>query len=80
MSSKPEFKAAYLRSMQPVIDLLNNRFTRTKLKESPLSTYTGANESEIQEMFDEVLQIDTTLQADKLVKKNRKRLKAGSHL
>ena len=72
-SSKPEFKAAYLRSMQPVIDLLNNRFTRTKLKESPLSTYTGANESEIQEMFDEVLQIDTTLQADKLVQKELKK-------
>ena len=37
-SSKPEFKAAYLQSMQPVIDLLNGRFTRMKLKDSPLST------------------------------------------
>lgn len=30
VSSKSEFKAAYLRSMQPVIDLLNGRFTRMK--------------------------------------------------
>ena len=43
-SSKPEFKAAYLQSMQPVIDLLNGRFTRMKLKDSPLSTYTGASD------------------------------------
>ena len=44
-----------------------------KLKDSPLTTYTGANESEIQEMFDEVLQIDSTLQVDKLVQKELKK-------
>ncbi len=73
VSSKPEFKAAYLKSMQPVIDLLNDQFARTKLKESTFRTFTGANESDIQQMFDEVLQIDNTLQIDKLVKKELKK-------
>ena len=73
VSSKPEFKAAYLKSMQPVIDLLNGRFTRMKLKGSPLSAYAGANESEIQEIFGEVLQIDITLWVDKLVQKELKK-------
>lgn len=72
-STKPDFKDAYLRSMQPVIDLLNGRFARMKLKESPLSTYTGASESDIQEMFNEVLLIDSTLQIDKLVQKELKK-------
>ena len=72
-SSKPEFKAAYLQSMQPVIDLLNGRFTRMKLKDSPLSTYTGASEDDIQKVFDEVHQIDNILQMDKLVKKELKK-------
>ena len=72
-STKPEFKAAYLMSMQPVIDLLNGRFARMKLKETPLSVYTAASESDIQEMFEEVFQIDHTLQVDKLVMKELKK-------
>ena len=69
LSDKPDFLAAYLKSMQIVIDLLNNRFSRMKLKESGISSFTGASQSDIQAMFGEVLQIDHTLEADKLVKK-----------
>ena len=73
LSNKSDFQAAYLNSMQPVIDLLNNRFSRMKLKESRISTYTGASESDIQAMFEEILQIDHSLEADKLVKKELKK-------
>ena len=59
--------------MQPVIDLLNGRFTHMKPKDSPLSTYTGASEDDIQKVFDEVHQIDNILQIDKLVKKELKK-------
>ena len=57
-----------------MIDLLNGgRFTRMKLKDSPLSTYTGASEDDIQKVFDEIHQIDNILQIDKLVKKELKK-------
>ena len=72
-SKKPEFRAAYLKSMQSVIDLLNGRFSRMKLKESLLTTYPGASDRDIEELFAEILQIDGTLQADKLVKKELKK-------
>ena len=73
LSNKSDFQEAYLKSMQPVIDLLNDRFSRMKLKESRISTYTGASENDIRTMFEEILQIDHSLEADKLVKNELKK-------
>ena len=72
-STKLGFRAAYSRSMQPVIDLLNSHFARMKLKETPFSVYTGARETDIQEMFEEILQVD------KLVMKELKKAGSCSH-
>ena len=68
-SSKPDFKTAYLSSMQPVIDLVSGRFARMKLKGPSFNTYAGASESDINRMFEQILQIDRSIERDKLVKK-----------
>ena len=72
-SRNPDFKAAYAQSIEPVISLLNDRFGRMKLKESPLCTNPGASHQDIQTMFDEIQQIDDTLEMDKMTQKDQKK-------
>ena len=54
---------------QPVIDLLNARFSRMKLKDIPFTAYKGASNDDITGMFEEIFKTDNTIEIDKLVKK-----------
>lgn len=69
----PEFKQAFLDSMQPVIHLLNQRFSRMKLKGEKFVTHSAATESQILAYFSEIHQIDPTLSLGKLTQSDLKK-------
>ena len=62
-------------SLKPVIELLNNRYERMKLKERKFRTADVASETEMESVFDEVKTIDTSLQQGFLQKKGLLRAK-----
>ena len=69
-SSNSSFKEAYSLSMKPVIELLKCRFSRMKLKESALEASCGVSKSDIEELFQEINIIDSTLVMQKLNRKD----------
>ena len=52
--------------MEPVVSLLNNLFSRMKLKGESVIPHDAATEKSVQEFFEEIHQIDPSLQRDKL--------------
>ena len=62
-------------SLQPVIDLLNGRFSRMKLKEKPFKSVMVANSMDMETMFSEVSIIDSSLSCDDLSHKTLKKAK-----
>ena len=71
----PEMQQKIDESLKPVLDLLNNRFQRMKLKERQFRAADVATEAEMESVFDEVKTIDASLQQDCLQKKGLKKAK-----
>ena len=65
----PEMQLKIDESVKPVIDLLNNRFERMKLKQRQFKSADVATEAEMESVFEEVKIIDATLQQGCLQKK-----------
>ena len=59
----------FLLKIKPVIDLLNNRFERMKLKQRQFRSADVATEAEMESVFEEVKTIDASLQQGCLQKK-----------
>lgn len=63
-----DLKEAFSTAMEPVIDLLNQRFERMKLKGENMVAYKGMPEQALDEFFATVAVIDSTLESTKLRK------------
>ena len=61
-------KEAFGASIKPVIDLLNQRFKRMKLKGEPMAAAVGAEDEEMDKFFSTIALIDETLEVNKLRK------------
>ena len=67
--SKPEVKEKLLDSIEPVKIMLSDIFTRLKWNKRTLEVHNSANENEIQEFWETVKEIDSTLVFDKRYRK-----------
>ena len=57
----PEIKTAFLNSVAPVKDLMNEIFRRLNLKGQFVKAFDGATDDEIINLFSELMKIDDTV-------------------
>ena len=57
----PNFKECFLDSLEPVKALLSYVFQRLRLKYDPFQVFMAASDSEIEELWNNILSIDGTL-------------------
>ena len=70
----PAFKDALSKSMGPVIELLNGRFCRIKLKGEQVRIHAAATEDQVNDFFNALHVINEELDAKKLPQKDLKKL------
>ena len=63
------FKQLYVQSMQPVIELLNGRFGRMKLKGEKVKTFTAVQQPLLEKFFKLIHKIDNQLEQGNITKK-----------
>ena len=70
IKSHPEMKSKVEGSLKPVTDLLDERFQRMKLKERQFKSAAVATDNEMESMFEEVKNVDSSIQPDYLRSKD----------
>ena len=65
----PNFKECFLDSLEPVKALLSSVFQRLQLKYDPFQVFMAASDSEIEELWNNILSIDGTLSQKDTTKK-----------
>ena len=66
IKSHPEMKSKVEGSLKPVTDLLDERFQQMKLKERQFKSAAVATDNEMESMFEEFKNVDSSIQPDSL--------------
>lgn len=69
-ASDPQFKEAFLDSIAPVKALLSGVFQRLKLKDDPFQVFLAATDTKIEELWNNILTVESTLTRKDTTKKS----------
>ena len=68
-ASNPQFKEAFLDSISPVKALMSSVFQRLKLKDDPFQVFLAATDVEVEELWNNILTVESTLTRKDTTKK-----------